>query len=81
MTQSPCRASVIGIADEERLRGKIAEVEILVNASGVAMYPQVNQSLNPDTSFLRSNLVITDTIYHPVETKLKKCLYRSAVKR
>lgn len=72
MKFSNCQAKVYDIADLERLRIEIDQADILVNSSGVGMHPLEGQCLIPDSSYLRPELVVAETVYYPVETKLLK---------
>ncbi len=45
------------------------ETDILVNATPVGMYPAVNEIPIPE-KMLRPNMIVFDTIYNPVETRL-----------
>lgn len=45
--------------------------EVLINATPVGMHPNVDES-PVDASFLRADLVVFDTVYHPEETLLLK---------
>ncbi|KRK11548.1 shikimate 5-dehydrogenase [Lacticaseibacillus zeae DSM 20178 = KCTC 3804] len=53
----------------DKLKAAIAAADILVNATTVGMKPNDGESLvNPD--FLRQDLVVADTVYNPLKTKL-----------
>ncbi|WP_047998535.1 shikimate dehydrogenase [Lactiplantibacillus herbarum] len=60
---------VYPLADQEKLKEEIANADILVNATIVGMKPLNGQSL-VDPSFLRADLVVADTVYNPLKTKL-----------
>ena len=72
MENSRCLAKVFDIAEVKLLREEIEKADILVNSSGVGMHPIGDQCLIPDSSYLRPDLVVADTVYYPVETKLLK---------
>lgn len=65
-----CRATVYRLEDLEQLRAEIASSDILTNATGVGMKPLEGQSLIPDTSFLRPDLIVSDVVYIPRKTHL-----------
>lgn len=49
----------------------IERSDILINATPVGMYPNINDSLVPK-EYLHKNLVVFDVVYNPKETKLIK---------
>lgn len=62
-------ANAYPLADTTKLKAEIASADILVNATVVGMKPLDGQSLI-DPSFLRKELVVADTVYNPLKTKL-----------
>ena len=68
--QTNCRVNVYSIEDLDKLKEEIAVSDILTNTTGVGMKPFEGQSLIPDSSWLRSELVVSDAIYNPRKTKL-----------
>jgi shikimate dehydrogenase len=63
---------VKGIAlSNETLKEELKDTDILVNATSVGMYPDINKSPVPK-SLLHPNLWVMDIIYAPLETKLAK---------
>lgn len=58
--------------NQKLLREKIQESDVLTNATRVGMAPFENESLIKDTSLFRKNLLVTDCVYNPIETKLLK---------
>ncbi len=58
-----------GAFSSEILKEELEDADILVNATSVGMYPDVNGSLVPKSS-LRPDLCVMDIIYSPLETKL-----------
>lgn len=66
-----CTVSVHDMADTEALKNAIAEADILVNATKMGMKPLDDDSLvKPE--YLRTDLVVADTVYNPRETMLIK---------
>ncbi|WP_326906818.1 shikimate dehydrogenase [Sedimentibacter sp. MB31-C6] len=65
-----CISTLYALEDKSKLREQIESSDILVNATGVGMKPQEDQSLITDSSILRKELVVFDCIYSPRETKL-----------
>ena len=67
-----CKMALYDLADQDALRREIESSDILTNATRVGMAPMEEQSLITDLSLLRPGLVVADTVYHPLETKLLK---------
>ena len=65
-----CKAKMFDLADTEALRREIADSYSLANATGMGMKPLEGQTWLPDPSFLRKDLIVTDTVYAPAETEL-----------
>jgi len=55
----------------EIVKKELEDTGILVNATSVGMYPNVDRSL-VDQSWLRPDLCVMDIVYDPLETKLAK---------
>ncbi|MDR2829981.1 MAG: shikimate dehydrogenase [Methanobrevibacter sp.] len=51
------------------LKEQIKDCDILINATSVGLYPNVNNS-PIDENILHSDLIVYDLIYNPIETKL-----------
>lgn len=67
------------LADEDLLKEKIAAADILTNATKVGMEPNEDQSLvKPE--YFHKDLIVTDTVYSPLETKLIKEAQAAGVK-
>lgn len=64
------KASLYDIADHDALKKEIESADILVNTTGIGMKPLEGKSLIPDESFLSADLVVCDTVYSPLYTKL-----------
>jgi shikimate dehydrogenase len=54
---------------QENLREAIQKSHIVINTTSVGMYPRTEESLVPP-DLLRSDLVVMDVVYNPLETKL-----------
>ena len=65
-----CRISLSDLDDSEALRESIAGSDILTNATRVGMKPMDGESLIKDTTMFRPELIVTDVVYDPEETKL-----------
>lgn len=64
-----CKATLYDLADLDALRREIADSYLLANATGMGMKPLEGQTWLPDTSYLRPDLIVTDTVYAPAKTK------------
>ncbi len=65
-----CCVHLYDLNDTKLLKNEISESAILTNASPVGMAPDTEASLIEDTSFFQPDLVVSDIIYNPRETKL-----------
>ncbi len=65
-----CRITLNELSDADALRRALMESAILVNASSVGMAPDTDDCLIPDHSYFHPELVVSDVIYNPKETKL-----------
>ena len=64
-----CKAAIYDLNDHETLRREIAGSVVLANATGLGMKPYEGITWLPDTSYLRTDLVVTDTVYAPPVTR------------
>ena len=69
---SSCKVNLYDLEDEARLRHEISESAILTNGTSVGMAPDVDTSLINDSSIFHKDLIVSDIIYNPRETKLMK---------
>ena len=69
-TAPSCKISLSDLDDTEALRESIAGSDILTNATRVGMKPMDGESLITDTTMFRPELIVTDVVYDPEETKL-----------
>ncbi|WP_411680824.1 shikimate dehydrogenase [Clostridium thailandense] len=67
-----CKATLYDLADLDRLKEEIKDSYVFTNATGMGMKPLEGQTYIPDTSFLRSDLIVVDIVYSPRETALLK---------
>lgn len=65
-----CRITLHDLADQGLLRKEIESADILSNATRVGMAPAENGCLIPDPKWLRKELIVTDVVYAPPETRL-----------
>ena len=64
------KVNLYDLEDEALLRHEISESAILTNGTSVGMAPDVEASLINDPSILHKDLIVSDIIYNPRETKL-----------
>jgi len=79
--QTNCKATLYDLADLDALRREIADSYLLANATGMGMKPLEGQTWLPDTSYLRPDLIVTDTVYAPAKTKFLEMAEEVGCKR
>lgn len=67
-----CNAKLMELGDDAVLADSIANSQILTNATSVGMAPNTEACIINDRSMLREDLIVSDVIYNPMETKLVK---------
>lgn len=67
-----CRIRLYDYEDEAILRREIGESTILTNTTSLGMAPDLDACILKDNSMLRKDLIVSDVIYNPRETKLLK---------
>ena len=67
-SKTDCIVNLYDLDDKAKLREEIADSYLFAQATGVGMKPLEGQSVIPDKSFFRPDLIVTDTIYAPRET-------------
>lgn len=67
-----CVVKLYDLEDRQKLREKIASSNILVNATRVGMHPHEDESPIKDNAVFRKDLVVSDTVYNPKQTKFLK---------
>lgn len=65
-----CKLSLHDLSDRDELKASIDRCDILSNATRVGMAPYEEQSNITDLSWFRPDLVVTDVVYSPEETKM-----------
>ena len=70
--RTTCKVSVHPLEDTEDLRASIDTSDILTNGTSLGMAPNIDTCPIPDASFLRPELIVSDVIYNPRQTKLLK---------
>ena len=65
-----CKATLFDLADHEALKREMDNSYLFTNATGVGMKPLEGSMIIPDASYLRKELIVTDVVYMPVQTKM-----------
>ncbi len=65
-----CKINFYDLADNDRLRQSLKESTILINGTPVGMAPNIESSVISDLTMLHKDLIVSDLIYNPMETKL-----------
>ena len=69
-SNTACVVNLYDLDDKDKLKEEIADSYLFAQATGVGMKPLEGPAVIPDTSFLRPDLIVTDTVYAPRQTKL-----------
>ena len=67
-----CKATLIEMGSDDELGASIESSDILTNATPIGMAPNVEGCLIKSADMLRPDLIVSDIIYNPLETKLFK---------
>ncbi len=65
-----CNVALYDLADKTELKKSIASSDILTNGTSVGMAPNTDNCIITDESVFHENLIVSDVIYNPEETKL-----------
>ena len=65
----PCRAVLHENENKKALKEAVSQSTLLLNATSVGMAPNIDASIVSDTSLYRPNLIVSDVIYNPKETR------------
>ena len=79
-SQTSCKAALYDLADLDKLRAEMADSYLFVNATGVGMKPLEGQSVVPDESYFRPELIVVDVPYSPLETTMRSMAKRAGCK-
>lgn len=66
----PCQVFLHDNEDQKALKEAISISSFLINATSVGMAPSINQTIIQDASLFRPDLVVSDIIYNPRQTRL-----------
>ncbi|SEP66677.1 shikimate dehydrogenase [Lachnospiraceae bacterium RM5] len=75
--ETDCKASLYDLNDKSELKKSIANSHILTNATSVGMAPNTDNCIIEDSSYFHEDLIVSDVIYNPRETKLLKMAKKS----
>ena len=67
-----CKVTLYDFEDESILRREIGDSAILTNGTSVGMAPNTDRSIITDSTMFHKDLIVSDVIYNPHETKLLK---------
>ena len=67
-----CKAALYELSDKEMLQKSIENSAILTNGTSVGMAPNTDNCIITDEAVFRPDLIVSDVIYNPRETKLLK---------
>ena len=67
-----CHATLYELGNDSTLGAALEKSDILTNATSVGMAPNTDNCIINDKNMLRSNLIVSDVIYNPMETNLIK---------
>lgn len=70
--RTSCKIRLYDYEDVSVLRREIGDSAILTNATSVGMAPNLEDCILKDSSILHPDLIVSDVIYNPKETKLLK---------
>ncbi len=65
-----CKINLFDFSDDFVLKREIHDSAILTNGTSVGMAPNINESIITDKSMFHKDLIVSDVIYNPRETKL-----------
>lgn len=71
-TETRCKISLYDLADEKQLTESIHNSAILTNGTSVGMNPKPDGCLIHNLDVFRKDLIVSDLIYNPRETKLMR---------
>ncbi|GLB47492.1 shikimate dehydrogenase (NADP(+)) [Philodulcilactobacillus myokoensis] len=75
-----CHATLFDLKDRSSLKNEIGKCDIYCDATAVGMKPLQDQTLISDPSWFHKDMIVFDTVYAPLETKLMKVAKKAHVK-
>ena len=68
--QTACKINLFDYSDESVIKKELLTSRILTNGTNVGMAPDADRSLITSADFFHPDLIVSDVIYNPRETKL-----------
>lgn len=68
--QTACKINLFDYSDESVIKKELLTSRILTNGTNVGMAPDTDRSLITSADFFHPDLIVSDVIYNPRETKL-----------
>ena len=75
-----CIVNLYDLDDKDKLREEIADSYLFAQATGVGMKPLEGQTVVPDETYFRPDLIVTDTVYAPRETETLRLAKKAGCK-
>ena len=72
-------ATLHRLEDQDDFKKELADCDIYVDATGVGMKPLEDMTLVEDPSWFHEDMIVYDTVYSPLETKLMKVARQAGV--
>lgn len=79
-SNTKCKASLYDFDDINVLNKSISESYILTNGTSVGMSPNIDNCIIKDISVFRPDLIVSDIIYNPSQTKLLRLASQNGCK-
>lgn len=67
-----CKVEAICIDDQDALKTRISDADILINATSLGMKPHEDTTPVKDSGVFRPDLVVADIVYNPIETRMMR---------
>ncbi|MFR5832071.1 MAG: quinate/shikimate dehydrogenase, partial [Lachnospiraceae bacterium] len=68
--QTACKINLFDYSDESVIKKELLTSRILTNGTNVGMAPDTDRSLITSADFFHPDLIVSDVIYNPRETKM-----------
>lgn len=70
--QTNCKVHLYEFGDDNALKHSLESSSILTNGTSLGMAPNVNSCVLTNNDYLHPDLIVSDIVYNPLETKLMK---------
>ncbi len=78
--ETSCRVRLFDYEDMNLLKQEIHDSYMLINGTNIGMAPNMEACIIPDSSYFHSELIVSDIIYNPRETKLLRLAQDAGLK-